>query len=98
MADIPFTPGATVTLAVTTATARVAMTRGYSDQVMITAPAGGAMAFVRFGDSTVTAAITDTPIVPGTQAIFSIAPGTTHMAAITGATTQTLYATSGNGS
>lgn len=95
----PFTPGGpTATLAVTTSSDLVAITRGQqSNQVQITVVAGGEIAFVNFGDDTVVAAVTDTPVLPGTYRIFSIAPDVTHVAAITSTSTATLYATPGNG-
>ena len=95
----PFTPsGPTATLAGGTSTGNVAVTRNAaSQQVMVTCVAGGALTFVKFGGSTVTAAITDIPILPGTQRIFSLAPDQTYAAAITGASTSTLYFTPGNG-
>ncbi len=91
----PFTPGATVSRTVTSSTANVALGTG-GDQVMISSAAGGNIAFVKFGDSTVTAATTDTPILPGTVQVYTIPPGATYIAAIGSATT-TLYITRGDG-
>lgn len=95
----PFCPGATVSLAATATTGRVALSRGTGNtyQIMVTAPAGGALTFVKFGSSTVEAAATDTPILPGTSRVFTISPVHTHMAGITASSTQTLYATAGAG-
>lgn len=95
----PFTPGGTTsTIAVTTSSARVALTRGMSQQVQVTVVAGGSIAFVAFGNSTVSAAVaTSVPVLPGTYRIFSVAPDVTHVAAITSTSTATLYATPGNG-
>lgn len=95
----PFCPGATVSLACTTSSDRVALSRGTGNtyQVMVTAPAGGALTFIKFGSSTVTAAATDTPILPGTSRVFTVSTVFTHMAGITGASTQTIYATAGAG-
>jgi len=54
-----------------------------------------AVCFIKFGDSTVAAALTDTPILPG--AICLTPPvGTTHIAAI-GTVSGVLYATVGHG-
>lgn len=93
----PFTPSATVNVAATTTTANVALADSAVDQVLVTVPAGDAMAFVAFGDSTVTAsAASSTPILPGAAYIFTVGP-VTHMAAITGAATATVYATIGQG-
>lgn len=94
----PFTPGATVTLAVTTSTGNVALGVPLIEkQVRIASLAANAAAFIRFGSSTVTAAVTDVPILPGTVTIFSVGADVTHVAAITGASTATLYFTSGQG-
>lgn len=93
----PFTPGASSTRAVTTSSANVALTRNGSEQVLIFAPAANAVAFIKFGDSNVTAAVTDIAIAPGFNRIFTIPPGATHVAAITAASTATLYFTCGDG-
>ena len=94
----PFTPGPTVSRAVTGTTASVqitiAATHGY--QVMVTSPAGNAIAFIKFGASTVEAAVTDTPILPGTVQVFPVPASTLYVAAI-GTSGTTLYFTSGDG-
>jgi hypothetical protein len=94
----PFTPGPTVSRTVTGTTARVqitiAATHGY--QLMVTSPAGGAIAFIAFGSATVEAAVTDTPILPGTVQIFTVPASTLYVAAI-GTSGTTLYFTSGDG-
>lgn len=96
----PFTPATpTVSAAPNNSTARVALTAFSADrpkQVLVSSPAGGALAFVKFGDSTVEAAATDTPILPGTQRIFTIAAGVSHGAAFAASST-TIYFTSGQG-
>lgn len=94
---IPFSPGPTVSLATTTATGRVALGTGPKNQVMISTLPGDGVAFINFGSSTVNAAVTNTPILPGAVYVFTIPPGTTHVAAITGSGTATLYATLGQG-
>lgn len=92
----PFTAGPTVSRTVTGSTAQVALGKP-TNQVMVTSPSGGAIAFIKFGsDSTVTAAVTDIPILPGTIQIFSIATTQTNVAAI-GTSGTTLYFTSGEG-
>lgn len=94
----PFTPAGTVNVAATTTTASVALPLVSRDQVMVTNDAGGSLAFVAFGDSTVTAsAATSTPVLPGAAYVFTINPQQTHMAAITGTGTATVYATAGQG-
>lgn len=98
MANInPFTPAGTVSQAVTSSSATVALSKGgVSQTVMVTSPAGGNIAFIKFGASTVTAALTDTPVLPGAILIFTIGNDVTHAAAIGSATT-TLYFTNGQG-
>ena len=93
----PFTPGATATLAVTTSTGNVSLGRKGGDQMRVCNIAGGQIAFVKFGTSAVTAAVTDLPILPGTAEIFSVPRDATHVAAITSTSTATLYVTSGDG-
>lgn len=91
----PFTPGASATRSVTTSTASVALP-GQGNQVLIFS-AGSATSFIKFGTSTVEAAVTDIAIPSGFNRIFTIPPGATHVAAITGASTATLYFTRGDG-
>ena len=92
----PFTPGGTVSRSVSGTTARVALAKGSVPQtVMVTGHPTGAIAFIKFGDSTVEAAATDTPILPGAIYTLSISAGVTHVAAI--GTSGTLYFTSGRG-
>lgn len=93
----PFTPGASSTLAVTTSSARVAITRKGSEQVLIYAPAANAAAFIVFGDDTVVATTAGVAIPPGFNKVFTVPEGATHVAAITGASTATLYFTCGDG-
>lgn len=94
---MPFTPTNSVTRAVTTSTANVALARKGANQVLIYAPAANAVAFIKFGDSTVTATTSDIAIAPGFNRIFTIPPDVTHVAAITAASTATLYFTNGDG-
>lgn len=92
--------GATETLAVTVATANVALTvpgrpipfnvRVFND--------GAATMFIAFGESGVVATTASLPIPSGAVEVFSVNPATTHIAAITAVGTTTLYATSGRGS
>jgi hypothetical protein len=94
----PFTPAGTVNVAATTATGSVALPLVARDQIMVTNDAGGSLAFIAFGDSTVEADdATSTPVLPGAAYVFTINPNTTHMAAITGTGTATVYATAGQG-
>lgn len=95
----PFTPGGTATLAVTAASSSVALPAGYTfGQVMITNAPDSSTAFIAFGDSSVTATTTDTPILPSAAYTFTISPDVTHMAGIcAGAGTATVYVTRGQG-
>lgn len=100
-AQNPFTPAGTVSRAVTGTTASVALSHATAsgptpNSILITSPSANAIAFIKFGDSTVTAVVTDTPILPGIVMVFSIPPATTHVAAI-GTSGTTLYFTSGEG-
>ncbi len=92
----PFTPGVTVSRTVTGTTARVAIT-GAGEQITITSAPDNTLAFINFGDSAVTAAVTDFPVAPGTEQTVTIPPGATHVAAI-GTTGTTLYFSRGDGS
>lgn len=90
----PFTPATTVSRAVGATTASVALPIVQHNQIMVTG--GSAIAFIKFGSSTVEAAVTDIPILPSTKYVFSISPQiSTHVAAI--GTAGTLYFTVGNG-
>lgn len=95
----PFTPmtAGTVSRTVSGTTAQVTLAKtGNPQTVMVTSPAGNAIAFIEFGDSTVTAvAATGTPILPGAVMIFAVAAGVTTVAAIGSA--GTLYFTCGHG-
>lgn len=94
---VPFTPAGTVSRTVTSSSANVALpTTSSNYQLMVTSAAGGNIAFIKFGTSTVEAAVTDFPILPGTQRVISFPANATHVAAIGSATT-TLYFTVGNG-
>ncbi|MEI6283071.1 MAG: hypothetical protein WCP82_10225 [Alphaproteobacteria bacterium] len=94
----PFTPAGTVTLSVSSTTGSATLPTTSFDQLLVTAPAGGAIAFIRWGASPQTAVTTDTPILPGSVQIFTIPSTATTVAAITGSSTQTLYLTVGQGS
>lgn len=93
----PFTPGGTVSRTVTSSSANVALPTTTGDQIMVTSPAGGNIAFIKFGvDSSITAAVTDTPILPGSIIVLTVPPTMLYVAAIGSATT-TLYFTRGDG-
>lgn len=96
---LPFTPAATVTLAVTETSASVALPAGLSDQVMVTSAPGSSLAFIQFGDGAVEATeASSTPILPTAAYTFTIGPDATHAAGITATgDTATLYFTRGQG-
>ncbi len=50
-------------------------------------------AFIAFGASGVTAALTDTPVLAGVPRYFTLEPGQTHVAGITASGTADLYFT-----
>ena len=93
----PFTPAGTVSRTVSGSTASVALAKGSrAGTVLISSLAANAVAFIEFGNSDVTASLTtSTPILPGTQRVFTVGNNVTHMAAI--GTAGTLYATVGAG-
>lgn len=93
----PFTPGSTVILVVTGTSARIALPTTRGAQVRILSQSTNAILFVKFGDVTVTAAVTDMPIIPGEVETFTIPPDATYAAAI-GTTSTNVYFTCGDGS
>lgn len=99
MNEAPFTPGPTVLLAVTAASARVPFGAGTGTvQVLVTCPSTvTGITFLKFGDVTVNAAVTDTPILPGTVQIMTVPNNATHVAAISGGAGGTMYFTIGHG-
>jgi hypothetical protein len=94
----PFTPVGTVSRSVNTGSQRVALSRAYDQTCIITAPTGNSgPVFIKFGDSTVEAAATDFPILPGTIQTFHVLEQWTHVAAIMASGTGTIYASVGDG-
>jgi hypothetical protein len=97
-----FAPAGTISLAVTSSTGAAKLTN-VNPQAVRVYNAGTAVAFIKAGDSTVTAATTDLPIAPGVvevldmKATFGTAP-LTHIAGITSSGTATVYFTCGQGS
>jgi hypothetical protein len=100
----PFTPyaAATQALAVTSASARVALPLG-TRQVMLSTILNDSMCFVEFGGSSVTAVVPSgatlggTPLNGGNAQVFSVPIGATNVAAITSSGTATLYITPAEG-
>lgn len=96
----PFTPNSAGTVSATVAatTANIALSKGgVNQQIMVQSLAANAVAFINFGDSTVTAATaTGTPILPGQIYLFTVGANVTNVATI-GTAGNTLYFTSGIG-
>jgi hypothetical protein len=95
-------PAATASLAVTSATGRVAVFGTAPD--VTSQPcvrlynAGAVTVFVEFGTSAVTAAVaTGFPLPPGAIEVFRVDRSQVQVAAITASGTATLYATPGYG-
>lgn len=96
MMDALFTPGTTVSISASTSTGRVALPT--TGNLTIRVYNGtSALAFIKFGDSTVEAAATDTPIPAGIPCGFTPPANATHVAAILASGTGTVYFTAGSG-
>lgn len=99
--DTPFSPVATATLAADVTSSRVALPgslRGLQKRTLRVAPLGPDVAFIAFGNSTVTAtAAGSMPVVSGMVEFFNLQPGHTHLAAITASGTALLRLTVGEG-
>lgn len=98
----PFTPSApTVNVSSSGSSASVALTAYAQDrpkQVLITSPASNPLAYVAFGNSGVTAATTDLPILPGTSRIVTVSAGVSHAAIIPDTASATkMFFTTGHG-
>lgn len=96
----PFTPQGTVTIAATTSTARGTLpTTTATNRQMRLVSSGSGVGFYKMGDSTVTAAVTDTPFLLGSDSIFSIDATSTNVAIIlaSGVSATTVYACIGQG-
>lgn len=96
MNEAAFAPGTTASLAVSAATASVQLTGGgVNVEVQNTSTVN---MFVKLGTASVTAAVTDYPVLPGQSKLISRDPNTqTYIAAITASGSGTLYATPGEG-
>ena len=101
----PFSPvkAGTTTLAVEATTGnRVLAKQSIPQTVMVTSGPGGAISFIAFGASDVTATVPSgatpgsTPILPGAIYTLSVPTDATHFAAI-GTSGTTLYVTCGHG-
>lgn len=98
-------PDATVSVTATTSSAATAVPLGAAPrsglfQVRVRNPATGADAFIRFGDSTVQASVSNSLVAPmGSVEVFTVPnlPGkpVTHVAAVTASGTAALTFTTG---
>lgn len=90
------------TFAVSAATptpGRVKVASGdFRRKLRFASPTGSGDYYIKFGDSTVTAAATDTLVLGGTAEIFTIPAGKTHVSALAATTTVAVNITSGAGS
>lgn len=91
-----FTPGATVSLSATTSSSRVALSGGgKSVEIQNT---GSVTVFVNLGDSSVSAATTDYPVLAGMCKVITRDPNAhTNIAGITASGSATVYFTAGEG-
>ena len=93
---LPFTPGASISLSVTSSTAVGALPTG-SGTVFRICNDGTVTVFFKATTVAGTAATTDTPILPGATELFTLDPAAVSIAAITGTGTATLRVTRGEG-
>lgn len=89
-----FEPTGNASLSVTTSSDRVALP-SVGPTALLT-NAGDVPIYVEFGDGSVTATVSDTPISSGQSIAFDVGSAT-HVAAITGSGTSTLTVTTGTG-
>ena len=90
--------GATVNLAVTSTTGRVARTLIGEDAAQVRiVNAGTVTVFLAFGGSSIDATTSGMPLLPGTAEVFTLTKEMTNIAAITASGTATIYATTGRG-
>jgi hypothetical protein len=103
--DAPFLPHnggiGTVSIAVTAASASVALPAMESHGTIRLVNAGAAVTFVRFGKGAATAVTTDLPLLPNSVSVIAVPEELTnrsdvYIAAI-GTAANTLYATAGDG-
>lgn len=96
-----FCPAGTASIAVSTSTNQVAISGASATTTPPTVRIlndASVTVFMKFGtSSSVTAAVTDMPILAGTSETFTVPQGMTNMAAITAAGTGSVYITTGDG-
>lgn len=90
---------ATVSLAVTSASSRVAFNAGHNGSTCRLMNDGTDKIFVKFGDASVVADENDIPLPANWLDIFSVPDGATHCAAVSESSpgSNTLYITPGDG-
>lgn len=95
--ESPLSFGATTSLSATSTTGNAALPTLNSNQIIVT-NLGPDLAYIKFGaDNTITATTAAYPLLPGTQAAFSINPTLLYLAAITASTTATIKMTAADG-
>lgn len=96
----PFTPnhGAGVVISASTTSADEPITTLSNGGQIIVTNSGSVVVFVRWGSGTQTAVNTDVAIPGGDWRIFTVAPGTDTVAALTASSTATVYVSPGHGS
>lgn len=93
-----FTPiGSNKTIAVTTASASVALDLPGRDRALRVYNALGGVVFLAFGVGSAVAAATDLAIAPGETAIFEVPQKATHVAVIAGTGSGNFYCVEGQG-
>ena len=90
-----FSPGATVSIACTTTSGSATVAAGNS--TMRLTNIGANACFVRWGTGAQTALATDFPVAPNTSVLVAKPFEVVTVAALTGASTTTLYITVGEG-
>jgi hypothetical protein len=92
-----FKPISTVSITSSTVSANVQLA-GSGEALMIT-NASDSLAYIRFGsDSSVTATMADTPVLPGSKVLFQCGPFVSYCAAALDSGSGPIYFTRGEGS
>jgi hypothetical protein len=89
--------GATVNLAATTASSRVAVPASLAASALRIYNSGSGAAFVELGSSTVVATLSSLPIAPGAVEVITSNGAYTNAAVILASGTSTVYFTQGEG-
>lgn len=90
--------GVLVACTTTSGSTRVALVGSSNSLLVQSLSTSPSPAFIEFGSSTVTAAVTTGLLVqPGVVMVLKKPPGATHVAGITAATTASVYVTTGDG-